>query len=114
MIRLPGTGYNTALSSISLGDTQRLYNQEIHAVVCPDPSTPAPVTHIPGKCINWEGGKRPRSKNKTKQKTQIFTARKFWEFIFLLNQTLKKTISLLTGQVREKDVGWVPGDRKKS
>lgn len=34
-------------------------------------------------------------------------------FLALLNQTLNKTIALLTGQGREKDAGWVPWRQKK-
>lgn len=34
-------------------------------------------------------------------------------FLALLNQTLNKTIALLTGQGREKGTGWVPWRQKK-
>ena len=64
------------------------------------------MTHFLGKCIKW--GRREQQKASPLKK-KIFYSLKILgvHFLALLNQTLNKTIALLTGQRREKDTGWI-------
>lgn len=97
VVWLPGTAHSTALSSISLGGPQRLYNQEAQA------GRPA---HTSGHLHLWltflasiSNGTRWGGENR-KNLSQFGNSGSL--FSCLVEWTLNKTVSLPTGQGRRR------------